>query len=79
MMPRIHQYLITKGQKEITYSSNITELEIQGAEASSLEDILVDDDIAVVYTTEDGEIDAVKKILVIPGEANPESEENVVE
>jgi hypothetical protein len=69
------------GEKELTYNSDVTVLNIQGVEEPALEDIVVDDDIAVVYSidTETQEIDTVENILVLPGEANPESEENVVE
>lgn len=67
-------------EKEIKYDSNNTELKIKDIEDPSLDNIVVEDDIAVVYSVdEDNEINTVKNILVIPGEANPESTENEVE
>lgn len=70
----------TTGEKEITYNSNTTTLNIQGVEDPSLENIVVEDDIAVVYIPDEQEnIADLKSILIIPGEANPESKENVVE
>lgn len=65
--------------KFITLSKN-TELKIIGLEKPTTEDIQIGDKLrAIVSLDEEGEVDTIKAVLIMPGEASPVAEENEIE
>ncbi|MFC1711267.1 hypothetical protein ACFLZ1_01640 [Patescibacteria group bacterium] len=70
----------SNGDKNTITISKNTVLKVNGKEKPLVDDIQIGDFLySVVTLDEDGDIDEVKQVLILPGEANPAAEENEVE